>query len=488
MSEQTGSKVRKLALDNVPFWTQSDVDEFQRTKKAAMPEGVTKNRILKDILAIAWPSMVELALTQLASMVDLMMVGKIHYNAVTAVGLTTQPKFILMMLIQAMCVGTTAMVARYKGAGRPDQANLIMRQSLLLTIVIGALLAVSGYLFTNPLLKLVGATEDTIADAAAYFRIQMIGFVPLALTFVFTAALRGAGDSRTAMIYNTVANVVNVIFNWILIYGHLGMPALGIVGASIATIIGQFTAFIMALINVTKKSDKKYLHLNFKDGFKPNKAAIGQIFAIGIPSMGEQLFMRVGMIVFARLVISLGSLYYATHTVCMNIMSMSFMLGQAIAVSSTSLVGQSLGKNRPDMAKRYSMYSSGVGIVCAVVLALIFIFFGKQLVSLYNTDPTVIKVGGEIMFFIAFLQPFQCGQFVLAGSLRGAGDTRATAIITLITVMIIRPGLGFVLIRFANLGLHGAWYAIAADQLIRTILVTIRYIQGKWMFTKIKTT
>ena len=476
----------KLSLDSVPFWDHEQVEEFKQTKKAPMPEGVTNGGLYKDILRIAWPSMVELALTQLASMVDLMMVGRLSYEAVTSVGLTTQPKFILMMLIQAMCVGTTAMVARFKGAQRPDRANLIMRQSLLMTLVLSVILSIAGYILTDPMLRLVGATDETIGGAAQYFKIQMIGFVPLSLTFVFTAALRGAGDSRTAMIYNTTANVVNVVFNWLLIYGNLGFPALGIRGASIATVIGQCTAFVMALYNVMKKSDKKYLLLRFSDGFKPDKTSMEQIFAIGLPSMGEQLFMRVGMIVFARLVISLGSLYYATHTVCMNIMSMSFMLGQAIAVSSTSLVGQSLGKNRPDMARRYSMNSASIGIAAAIILALIFIFFGEQLVSLYNEDPTVIKVGGEIMFFIAFLQPFQCGQFVLAGSLRGAGDTRATAIITLITVMIIRPGLGFLLIRVFDLGLFGAWYAIAADQLLRTILVTIRYAQGKWMFTKVK--
>ena len=170
----------------------------------------------------------------------------------------------------------------------------------------------------------------------------------------------------------------------------------------------------------------------------------------------------------------------------MNIMSMSFMLGQAVAVSSTSLVGQSLGKNRPDMAKHYSMRASTVGIACSIVLAAVFIFFGRQLVGLYNDDPIVVETGAKIMFFVAFLQPFQCGQFVLAGSLRGAGDTRATAIITLITVLGVRTGMGFVFIKLLDLGLYGAWYAIALDQMLRTILVVFRYSQGRWMFLKIR--
>ena len=111
---------------------------------------------------------------------------------------------------------------------------------------------------------------------------------------------------------------------------------------------------------------------------------------------------------------------------------------------------------------------------------------GCSITDFFRAFPQAFQESAQIMFFIAFLQPFQCGQFVLAGSLRGAGDTRATAVITLITVMIVRPGLGYLLVYVFDMGLFGAWYAIAADQLLRTILVTFRYFQGKWMFTKVK--
>ncbi len=489
MSEAAAAEKKRhmhLALDDVDFGTPEFIEECKAKKRLKLPENLTNKALYKDIVNIAWPSLIELTLTTLASMVDLMMVGRIHYNAVTAVGLTTQPKFILMTLIQSMCVGTTAMVARYKGAGRPDKANLIHRQSLMMTFFIGLIMAVTGFILAGPMVRFMGANEETFADAQIYMKIQMIGFLPLALTFVNTSALRGAGDSRSAMIYNTIANVVNVFFNWCLIYGNLGFPKMGVAGASLATIIGQTTAFVIGMVVVTRKSEKKYLHLEMRLGFKPDKEALSAIFKIGFPSMIEQLIMRAGMIMFARMVVSLGNLQYATHQVCMNIQSLSFMAGQAIAVSSTSLVGQSLGKRRPDMARAYSFRSATIGMMISAFLMLVFAIFGKYIVMAYNEDPEVISLGGQIMLFVAFLQPFQCTQFVFAGSLRGAGDTRVTAMITLVTVLFVRTGLGYLFMKVLNLGLFGAWYAMACDQILRTVLVTMRYMNGKWMYLKIR--
>ena len=162
------------------------------------------------------------------------------------------------------------------------------------------------------------------------------------------------------------------------------------------------------------------------------------------------------------------------------------MTGQAFAISSTTLVGQSLGKKRPDMAQAYCSRAQRIGMGVAALLTVIFAFFGSAIVSLYNNDPQIVEMGGRIMLFVAFVQPFQASQFIVAGGLRGAGDTRATAVITMITMMIIRPILALVLVYATGLGIYGAWIAVAADQLTRTILVFARYKQGKWKQIRLK--
>ena len=158
----------------------------------------------------------------------------------------------------------------------------------------------------------------------------------------------------------------------------------------------------------------------------------------GIPALVEQVFMRAGMIMYTKTVASLGTVAYATHQICMNIQAMSFMNGQAFSVSATSLVGQSLGKKRPDMAQAYCSRTRRVGMTVSIVLALTFFFFGRYIVSLYTDEIEVIEQGSRILMFVALVQPLQSSQFILAGALRGAGDTRATAIIIFITVLLVR--------------------------------------------------
>jgi len=475
----------RMALDLVEAGTE-DAGSYGKQERVsrALPPEVNSRMLYMDIARIAWPALVEMTLTQLASMVDMMMVGQLGPWAITSVGLTTQPKFLLMTMFMAMNVGATALIARYKGAGDYPKANLILRQALLMTFVFSAVSSVIGFLYSEPLVRFMGAADaQTLTGGTVYLQIQMVGFVILALTSTITAALRGVGDSRTAMIYNLTANMVNVIFNYLLIYGKFGFPRLEVAGASIATVIGQCAAFIMALISILRGN--QYLRLRFRDGFKPQIESLKSIFVIGIPAMVEQLFMRAGVIIYSITVASLGTVAFATHQVCMNIQAMSFMNGQSFAVSATTLTGQSLGKRRPDMAQAYSSRTRRVGMMVSILLGLIFFFFGKSIVALYTNEPTVIVQGGKILMFVALIQPFQSSQFILAGALRGAGDTRATAVITFITVLLVRPGLAIFSIRVLGWGLEGAWFALVADQLLRSLLVLLRYNSGKWKSIKV---
>lgn len=472
----------RTALDSLPFG-EENAEAGRVTKE--LPQGVTSGMLYRDVVRIAWPSFVELMLTQLASMVDLMMVGSLGAWALTAVGLTTQPKFLLMTVFQSMNVGATALVARYKGADNPEKANLVVRQAILLTLVLSVIASVLGYIFAEPMIRFMGASDaQSLEGGTVYLQIQMLGFVFMALTTTVTAVLRGVGDSRTAMLYNLAANLVNVVFNYLLIYGHFGFPKMGVAGASLATIIGQFAAFLAAAVCILK--GRGYLRLRFSEGFKPDREMLGNIFNIGLPAMIEQLLMRAGMIIYSKTVATLGTVSFATHQVCMNIQALSFMNGQAFAVSATTLMGQSLGRRRPDMAQAYCSRTRRVGMFVAIVIGLSFIFFGRQMVSLYNDDPQIVEMGARVLLLVAVMQPLQSSQFIIAGALRGAGDTRATAVITFITVLIVRPVSAIILVQGLHWGLEGAWIAMALDQLLRSILVLARYQGGKWKTIRLK--
>ena len=479
----------QTSLDILPEGSPDLVEEQLTQKKAqrgTLPEGLTSKMLYRDVMRIAWPSLVELLLSSLVSMVDMMMVGGLGTWAISAVGLATQPRFLFMNLVMAVNVGATAMIARARGAGDHLQANKILKQAMFLSFIMSIIGTVAGYFLSEPMIRFMansGMSEQVIYHGTKYLEIQMLGFGFSALTMTITATLRGTGNSKLAMIYNLVANLVNVMFNYLFINGNLGFPRLEVAGASLATIIGQAVAFFMAMYSVM--NGKNYLKLELRGRFIPDKDVIKGISQVGLPALGEQLIMRVGMIIFGRTVATLGEISMATHQVCMNIQSISFMNGQAFAVSATSLVGQSLGKKRPDMAEHYSTRCRRLGMSVSVFMTVVFVFFGTTIVGFYNKDLEVLRMGAIIMLFVATIQPIQSSQFVLSGALRGAGDTRVTAIITLITVLIIRPVIAELGVNVFNWGLIGAWVAIVLDQCVRSGLVLARYNSRKWMAIKI---
>lgn len=456
-------------------------DEDLKVQKISpgLPEGVSSRDVYRDILRIALPASVELMLSSLVSMVDLMMVGGLGTWAITSVGLTTQPKFLLMTMVMSMNVGATALVAQSKGAGNQAAARKYARQAVTVNLLMGAALSLLGLLTADPLVRFMGAKTPRILDAGtAYLQIQMASFLFFSLTSTLTAVLRGIGDSRTAMYYNSAANLSNIVLNYLLIHGHYGFPRLEVAGASLATAISQVLACGLAIGAVSRQ--KCYLHMSLRDDFRPCRREIGEIARIGLPAALEQFMMRIGSLIFSKTVASLGTVEFAAHQVCMNIQSLTMMNGQVFSISATSLMGQSLGRRRPDMAQAYTTRCRRCGMSVAVLMGLAFVLFGRPLSGLYTEDAACILICVEILWIVAFIQPFQSSQFIVAGALRGAGDTKFVAKLTFYTVLLLRPGLAILAVRGFHMGLPGAWLAITTDQILRSALIALRYRSGQW--------
>lgn len=448
-----------------------------------VPEGINPGTMRREIMELAWPSLVEQILVSLVSMVDMMMVGQLGPYAIASVGLCTQPRFVMLACFIAMNVGTTALVARMKGQGDQEGANRVMRQSMIMAVILSAFLSVVGVATAPQLIRFMGAERDTFAPAVQYFRIQMYGFVFTAVGLSVSAALRGVGNTKMAMYMNVTANVVNVILNYGLIYGNFGLPRMEVAGASLATVIGTVVSCAMAVGILF--NPRQYLRFKRGDSYRIHGETVLRIVRIGVPAMLEQLAMRVGMLFYTRTVSGLGTTVFATHQVSLNILSLSFCTGMAFAISATSLVGQSLGRKRKDLAVLYASQVQRIGAMVAVFIGLIFLFFGRTLVSLYTDDASVITMGAQVLRIVALMQPFQCSAFILAGALRGAGDSRWPAISVVIGVLIIRPLCSMAMVNWLEWGLMGAWLALVVDQLVRLGIVWVRFHNKKWLDIKV---
>ncbi len=438
--------------------------------------------IYKSAMEIAWPSAIEAVLVQLIASVDLVMVGGLGPTAIAAVGLTNQPKFILLAIILSLNIGVTAVVARRKGEQDRDGANRTLRQAILICGILAFFLSIFGFYFARPLLLFAGAKSDVINSSVLYFRIICIGNFFTSMSLTINAAQRGCGKTKISMKTNIVANLVNLLLNYLLIQGHFGFPALGIKGAAIATAIGNLVGFGMSLKSITYAHG--FLDISKKESWKLDKSTVMTILNISSSALVEQIFMRVGFFMTTKLIADLGTVSFATHQICMNILNISFAFGDGLGIASSALIGQSLGAKRSDLAIIYGKTLQRISATVGVVFIFIFYFGRSFFVSFFTNDQAIIAMGAQILVIVALTSPIQISQVVITGCLRGAGDTKFVAITTFLSIGLVRPGATWLFCYPLGLGVIGAWIAFGTDQSLRLIINWSRFLKGHW--TKIK--
>lgn len=449
------------------------------------PEGLipADQDLLKETLRIAWPSMLESFLVALVGFIDTIMVSSLGTAAIAAVGLTTQPKFICLAVFLSLNVAVSALVARRRGQEEPEKANRVLVQAILITLGLTLIISTAAVVFADPIMRLAGTAEDTHEDAVAYFRIITGGMVFNTLTMVINAAQRGAGNTRIAMKTNIAANAVNICFNYLLIGGNLGFPKLGIRGAAIATVLGTVVACGMSIRSTLHRDRFISLRGHIRVSF--DRETMRAIANIGSSTLAEQLFLRIGFLTYSIIVANLGTTAFAAHQVGMNIMSISFSFGDGLSVASVALVGRSLGEQRRDLARIYGGICQKVGIFFSTVLAVIYLLFSRPIFLLFSSETDILSYGDMIMRLMVVVVFLQISQVVFTGCLRGAGDARYTALVSLISVAFVRPFSGWLLCYPIGLGLLGAWLGLAMDQLVRFLMTYVRFKKGKWVNLKI---
>ncbi len=434
---------------------------------------------------MAWPSIVESVLLALVNLVDTMMVSGLGTGAVAAVGITNQPRLIVLALIFSLNIGVVAVVARRKGQGDREGANRCMKQCMTISALISLTMAALCLIFCEPLLRFAGANEEYLQDSCDYFRIIMLGIVFNALSLTINAAQRGVGNTKITMRSNMTANIVNIVLNYLLIEGRFGFPRLEVKGAALATSIGFLVAFLMSFKSVLHRPRfDSFLNVISPYSWKWDKKTLGSVYKVASSAMVEQMFMRLGFFLYAKIVAGLGTMAYATHQICMNVMNVSFGLGDGFNAATSALVGQSLGAKRSDLAKLYPLINQRMEIVASTMLAASIFIFRYKIMGLFSGEQEVILLGGVLLTMLAFTIHAQTSALIFSGTLRGAGDTRYVAKISMISIAMIRPVLAWALAYPIGFGLVGAWVPVMIDHYMRLVLFYLRFRSGKW--TKIE--
>lgn len=448
-------------------------------KKLEGPVELSDKEIVSNVFKVAWPSTLEALFIALISSVDTIMVATLGHEAISAVGIVNQPRMLMLSSIMALNMAVTVIVSRRKGQNNQVGANQILRNAIIVSLGLALILNTLGIIFAEELLAFAGADAQYINDAISYFKIICIGNFFYSLSLTITAAQRGAGNTKISMITNLSANLVNIVFNYLLINGIWIFPKWGVAGAAVATAIGNIVALVIAIYSVTHHDS--FLFVNFKEKWSLQKENLRQIFTIGWPSLVEQIFLRIGFFTFAKQVFSLGTIASSSHQIAMNVMSLSFSIGDGLAIAATALVGRSLGQKKTDLAKLYGKSVQNIGRVLAIFLVILTVVFRVNIIHLFSTLPEIVRITSELFLIMAALLYFQMSQVITIGSLRGAGDVRFVAMLSMVSIMLVRPGLTQLFAYGFSFGIVGAWIGTFIDQLVRWSVSLYRYNSGKWV-------
>ncbi len=444
---------------------------------------------------LAIPSVCEMVLISLISMMDTVMVSNVGTDAVAAVGLVGQPRLIMLCFFFALNIGVTAVVARRRGEERQEAANAAVRTAVVLCVALSAILMAILIPLAEPLMRFAGAEEGrTLRESTEYFTVMVYALPFQALSMALCAAQRGVGNTKLTMEVNVTSNVVNVVFNYLLINGIGPFPKLGVLGAAIATAIGLVVGFLLSVAAMFR-SGSTFLRFTLRDRWIPDRESIKALTGVASSAMVEQLAMRIGFFAYARIVADLGTDAFAAHQICMQFLNLSFSFADGLGVAGTSLVGRMLGGKRPDLAHIYGTLAQRFSLVISLGLALLCILLRDPLVGMFikSGDSEAVRVmASHVMLVLGLIQPLQMLSVVSSGALRGAGDVKYTARVMLLTVSVIRPVLALAGIYVAQTLLHlpevalvCAWCASLCDMTVRTTLMLRRYRSGKWQTIRV---
>ena len=441
---------------------------------------VENRKLIKNIFQITLPAVFDLLAQTLIMALDMKMVSSLGPSAISSVGVGTAGMYALIPALIAVATGTTALLSRAYGADNKLDGKKAFAQSFFIAVPLGIFLTIIFLIFSEQIINLVGNAKDmNLSDAILYQNMTVIGFPFLGVSIATFYAFRAMGENKIPMIGNTLALVLKIILNFLLVY----LFKWGIFGAALSTTLTRLFSAIFSIYLVFW-SKKNWISLELKD-LKFNYFTSKRILKVGIPAAVEQLGLRIGMLIFEMMVISLGNLSYAAHKIALTAESISFNLGFAFSFAASALVGQELGKGSSQKALKDGYICTIIAMIVMSTFGLLFFIIPQFLVSLFTKDKDVIELATMALKIVSICQPFSGASMVLAGALRGAGDTKSVLLITYLGIFLIRIPITYLFLDVLNLGLAGAWIVMTIDLAIRSSLAFYIFRRGKWKYLQV---
>ena len=438
-----------------------------------------------EILRLAWPVMASQVLLNLTGVVDRMMIGRLASDGGAAVplagvGYATQLFHLIHSTLFAVGLACVALMARAIGSRDAAQARHAFAGSVQVSMIVTLFYA--GFLFfgSEQALAALGAEESVIRVAAPYLELTVGASLMLSFTMIGESALRANRDTRTPMLIALVVAAAKLGLNAVLIFGHLGFPALALYGAGLATAISQGIGLLLFVWVLARTPRDAPTALRPGDLLRPNPIT-RDVVRIAIPGVAERIVLNFGLLsYFWVLSHYYGTLAVAAYTVGISILSFSWIPGTGYAQACSTVVGQALGGRRPDGALLGAKRALLLAIVTAVPLGLLFAWQRVPLAELFTDDAAVVGALAPFMLCLAIAQPFLQMHFTLGGAHKGAGDTITPLIAAAIGNWGIRVPVAIALGAIFQADVIWLWATLIFDHIARTLYLGVSFLRGRW--------
>jgi putative MATE family efflux protein len=440
--------------------------------------------LVREVWRLALPVILTNLLQSLVDVIDIFMVGRLGPIAIAAVGMSSAIRMLVLVMLLSVAAGAMTLIAQARGGRDPERMSFVTRQAISSGVLLSLVLGVAGFLLARPLLTLVnsGGEPEAVEIGVRYLQILFLGTPFLVLNIVFNRLMQGAGDTVTPLVLTGSLNVLNVIFNYIFMFGAGPIPALGVTGVAIGTVLSRGLGVLVVFVVIY--SGRNVIRL-LPGSYRPNWRMFADIFTIGIPSGLQGIFRNGSRLLVIGIVTSTeaGTYGAAALAIGFQVEALIFMPGLALNVAATSLVGQALGYWQPEEARRRGNTAIAIGLVVMTVLAIPIIAFAPAIIRLFDPSahPTLLRIGTSYFYINTVMLPLSAVAMVANGALRGAGDSMPGLISTAFTRTLVSVVLAYVLAFPVGLGSIGVWIALAIGIVLEAIYMAIRWRGQSWL-------
>ena len=432
----------------------------------------------QKILKLSVPAAINSLLDMLQVITDLIMVGRISAFAVAAVGLGLQSLMFIFAILTLFHVGTSALLSRFVGAGQMKRASVGLSTLLRFALMVSVPAAVGWYFFSSHIYVWFGTAPEVVALGESYVQVLTLMMPFVFMKLVFVSALNSAGDTKTPMKVKIVSIILNVILNYLFIFGNFGFPELGVMGAAVGTVIVNALEFMVYM----------FLYVKEKTPYIPmweySKSLLSRVLKVGVPASIERSLTFGSFMLFTVIIAHYGTEVLAGYQIGLRVEGLAFMPGIGFTIAAMALMGQGLGAKKPLQAREDVIlvlkYTSGF----MFFLSFFMIFMPEKIVWIFTDDAQTIEEASLYLRIVGFSQIPLAFNFVLSGALRGAGDSRRTLKINLISLWFVRILPAFLLSWYFG-NIIFVYLAMISDTFVKAIWLWITFNKGEWQKIKV---